>query len=309
MMMNSKKSFSEANKSSLFVGNLSILCDEDALRKLFLPFGPVSSVRIKRGDDPQRSHLSYGFVDFVSIESADRAMQLNNVIFLGRALKIGRAEDFATRRSNRKNQLREAIEGTNNHSIPPTAQIHVSFATRQTQRPFCELQLRQVFGQFPNLVDVAIKKNVTSPTLQSGYAFVHYSMNDAGIRSALAAVECLNGRTVDGVKFECSVTHGLKTHLISLKSVQKSFSPALSKSNSDSFYAIRQAPSSTATPFSMHSFSSSWSEQNGLTSCSSSLSGSQSPLSFQSYEENNHNERYLLHLEHQVLSLIDEDFN
>mmetsp|Transcript_27414 Transcript_27414/g.29921 ORF Transcript_27414/g.29921 Transcript_27414/m.29921 type:complete len:309 (+) Transcript_27414:78-1004(+) len=305
-----------AQGRSVFVGNLPINCSEENLKQLFSPFGQISSIRLKKSDDPHRSHLSYGFVDFWKPSSAIAAMQLNNSLFGGRTIRVAPAEEAASRRLMKGQNLQEdpfrvtflsSLESKK--ETIQTAQIHVSFLTRQTQRPFCELDLRQVFGQFPNLVDVAIKKNVTSPTLQSGYAFVHYSMNDAGIRSALAAVECLNGRTVDGVKFECSVTHGLKTHLISLKSVQKSFSPALSKSNSDSFYAIRQAPSSTATPFSMHSFSSSWSEQNGLTSCSSSLSGSQSPLSFQSYEENNHNERYLLHLEHQVLSLIDEDFN
>lgn len=76
-----------------------------------------------------------------------------------------------------------------------------------------------------------------------GYAFVHYSMDDAGIRSALAAVECLNGRTADGVKYECSVTHGLKTFLQASHSYQGRQSP-VSIASSDQYYQAPYSPTS-----------------------------------------------------------------
>eukprot|EP01040_Poterioochromonas_malhamensis_P006208 gene6208-6681_t len=126
-----------AQGRSVFVGNLPINCSEENLKQLFSPFGQISSIRLKKSDDPHRSHLSYGFVDFWKPSSAIAAMQLNNSLFGGRTIRVAPAEEAASRRLMKGQNLQED--------------------------PF-----------------------------RSGYAFVHYSMNDAGIRSALAAVECLN---------------------------------------------------------------------------------------------------------------------
>lgn len=41
-------------------------------------------------------------------------------------------------------------------------------------------------------------------------------MNDDGIRSALMAIDQLNHATVNNVSFECTMSHGLKTYMLSL---------------------------------------------------------------------------------------------
>lgn len=67
-------------------------------------------------------------------------------------------------------------------------------------------------------MDVVVKKSVVNHDLgiHSGYGFVHYPMNDDGIRSALMAIDQLNHNTVNNVSFECTMSHGLKTYMLSL---------------------------------------------------------------------------------------------
>lgn len=54
--------------------------------------------------------------------------------------------------------------------------------------------------------------------IQSGYGFIHFSLTDEGIQSALAAVDEVNHTVINFISFECTVTHGLKTYLFSLRS-------------------------------------------------------------------------------------------
>lgn len=72
---------------SLFVGDLSISCNEDDLYKLFASYGTILEIRIKRNQNNTRS-LQYGFIDFSKEKSAISAMNyLNGVVFKGRPLK------------------------------------------------------------------------------------------------------------------------------------------------------------------------------------------------------------------------------
>lgn len=73
--------------TTLFLGDLSIHCDEKDLRELFHPFGIIEAIRVKR-NGADHSSLSYGFLKFSNRESAERAMlHLNGAMFCGRSLK------------------------------------------------------------------------------------------------------------------------------------------------------------------------------------------------------------------------------
>lgn len=73
--------------STLFLGDLSVYCTEKDIRKLFRPFGPIESIRVKRGSS-NKTNLSYGFIKFTFPESAEQAIKhLNGIMFLGRSLK------------------------------------------------------------------------------------------------------------------------------------------------------------------------------------------------------------------------------
>jgi RNA recognition motif-containing protein len=72
---------------SVFIGDLSVYCTEQDVQGLFQRFGAIEAVKLKRGS-VDRTHLSYGFVRFVSVESAQNALcQLQGYVFLGRPIK------------------------------------------------------------------------------------------------------------------------------------------------------------------------------------------------------------------------------
>ncbi len=144
--------------TTLFLGDLSVICDEIKLYELFSRFGAVESVQMKKSDrDPQRAHLGFGFVKFASHDSAETALQeMNGYFFLGRAIIVDWALDFGKKGSH-------CLEKTMApKSKPTTAQIHVMFVTRELNRRVSELDLGGVFSRYGNLVDIAIKKNATN---------------------------------------------------------------------------------------------------------------------------------------------------
>lgn len=146
--------------TTLFLGDLPVLCTEVGLRELFSQYGDVERVQLKKSDrDPQRAHLGFGFVKFTTRASAERALEeLNGKFFLGRALRVGWADDH-----NRVGAGTKASDPKKNHQ---TAQLHVSFTTRNPNKIVSEMDLGGVFSGFGNVVDIAIKKNVLNRVSQ-----------------------------------------------------------------------------------------------------------------------------------------------
>lgn len=72
---------------SLFIGDLSVHCTEKDIYAVFQSCGPIESVKVKQAFSHQ-SHSAYGFVTYMTVESAQRAMDtLQGAILLGRPLK------------------------------------------------------------------------------------------------------------------------------------------------------------------------------------------------------------------------------
>ncbi len=141
--------------TTLFLGDLAVICDENKLYDLFRRFGIIESIQLKKSDrDPQRAHLGFGFIKFSSRDSAERALQeMNGYFFLGRSMRVGWALDFGKKTSQ---SLMEPVSDPKKNQ---TAQIHVMFVTRELNRRVSELDLGAVFRRYGNLVDIAIKKN------------------------------------------------------------------------------------------------------------------------------------------------------
>jgi heterogeneous nuclear ribonucleoprotein A1/A3 len=71
----------------LFLGDLSLFCNEEDLRNAFQPYGNLVEVRIKRSKE-NKKNLSYGFVEYSSPIEAIKAMQvMDGKLLCGRALK------------------------------------------------------------------------------------------------------------------------------------------------------------------------------------------------------------------------------
>lgn len=74
-------------RSTVFVGNLSVFCSERDIQQVFEPYGNIVEIRMAKSEDNNK-HLSYGFVKFDNVASAQLAMgDLNGLILCGRPLK------------------------------------------------------------------------------------------------------------------------------------------------------------------------------------------------------------------------------
>lgn len=72
---------------TIFVGNLSIYCQESDIWELFSAFGPIESIHLKTSTQG-RGGLTYGFIKYSDRSCADNALQaLNGKLLLGRPLR------------------------------------------------------------------------------------------------------------------------------------------------------------------------------------------------------------------------------
>ena len=151
---------------TLFVGDLSVVCDEAQMFDLFSPFGPIESIQLKRNElDPQKTHLGYGFVKYASVSDAGNALShLNGVLFLGRRLRVGWAGEYPRSQTTGRLSQEEMVIGhnTNTPKINQTAQVHFTFVSGKYLVPVTENDLRQIFVGYGEVVDVVIKKNIVN---------------------------------------------------------------------------------------------------------------------------------------------------
>lgn len=78
----------------LFVGDLSIFCTEADMLQAFQPYGEIVEVKIMRCDETHKN-LCYGFVKYVSMEDAQKAMDsLKSALLCGRPMRYHRRFDI-----------------------------------------------------------------------------------------------------------------------------------------------------------------------------------------------------------------------
>lgn len=130
------------------------LCNEKYVFELLSQYGELERVELKKSDrNPHRVHLGFGFVKFTSRGSAERALEeLNGYFFMGRALRVGWADDY--------NRIGSEVKARDPKKNREKAQLHVSFSCDDSLIMVSEMDLGLVFGVFGNVVDIAIKKNV-----------------------------------------------------------------------------------------------------------------------------------------------------
>ena len=95
---------------TLFVGDLSKLCEEAQLFNLFNNYGTIISIKIVRGFN--NTSLSYGFVVMSTEDEVRNAINyLNGVLFMGRYIKVAHAvrNELNTKRKKFKKQFINSI--------------------------------------------------------------------------------------------------------------------------------------------------------------------------------------------------------
>lgn len=96
---------------NIYVGNLSFNTTEDALRQLFVPFGPVNRVKIVM-DDYTGKPRGFGFVEMANAEDGEKAIAaLNGTLLDERALNVNEARPKKEQGSFRHQGLRKRGEG------------------------------------------------------------------------------------------------------------------------------------------------------------------------------------------------------
>lgn len=93
-----------------------------------------------------------------------------------------------------------------------SAQLHFSFISKQHVHVVTEATVRDVFLNFGEVKDVTIKKTATNQGSgeQTGYGFVHYSLTDAGIQSAIKAAKIIRQVHINQVLYDCRLTWSLE---------------------------------------------------------------------------------------------------
>jgi RNA recognition motif-containing protein len=88
---------------NIYVSNLGFGVQNEDLKKLFTPYGDVSSVNVIMDKVTNRSR-GFGFVDMPSAESAETAIkELNGVSVEGRSIKVNEAKPREERSSGGRN--------------------------------------------------------------------------------------------------------------------------------------------------------------------------------------------------------------
>jgi len=196
------------SKTSLFLGDLAIFCEEHDIREVFSPFGEIIEIKVMRNTETYQ-HMSYGFLTFLDPLSAKCAMtDMNGYILCGRPLRIRWA-------SHRTSNGSKSID-THSDSPVNVPSIHCTFISYQVDFMVTEASLRDLFSQYGTVMDVAIKKSTIHKEIprQSGYGFIHFSTYPEGITSALEAVKYLNDATISNVHYKSSISHNLNKLLM-----------------------------------------------------------------------------------------------
>lgn len=107
--------------------------------------------------------------------------------------------------------------GNSNSKALRSAQVHISYLTKQLVTIVTEQMILELFSTFGKVIEVSLKKKCvdTEMCIQNGYGFVHYPLTAEGIESALRAVETLHQVTINNISYDCSVSNQLKQVLMS----------------------------------------------------------------------------------------------
>lgn len=156
--------------ASLYVGDLHMDCTEALLYEAFSRAGNVASCRVCR-DSATRRSLGYAYVNYYSVQDAERALQtLNYMSIRGKPIRVMWSQRDPERRRNTASNV--FVKG-----------LDLSIDTKA---------LHDTFSIFGNILSCKVATNSVGKS--RGYGFVHYESEEA----AKEAIAQVNGKQIEG---------------------------------------------------------------------------------------------------------------
>ncbi|KAJ2783202.1 hypothetical protein GGI15_002666 [Coemansia interrupta] len=164
--------------SRLYVGSINFELTDEHIHQVFSEFGPVRSVSMSK-DPASGRHKGYGFVEFEVPEAAALALEaMNGTVLGGRALKIGRPNNYET----------SVAQG---FPQPPKERIYVA----NVNRAISEDVLKEIFEPFG-----AVGACVLAPDLATrqhrGWGFIEFAEAAAAEQAVVAMNQFMLGNLV-----------------------------------------------------------------------------------------------------------------
>ncbi|EPQ28277.1 uncharacterized protein PFL1_04104 [Pseudozyma flocculosa PF-1] len=170
----------------LYVGNLSPRVTDTMLHEIFSVAGPVQSVKIIPDRSFTQGGLSYGFVEYVDMRSAEAAVQTldgRNIFDSEITVKWAKQSHHPSLQSAEHS---EREEGTGNYHV----------FVGDLSQDVTDAVLRQAFSGFPSLADVRVMFDMVTGKSR-GYGFVSFTTKaDAEQSIATMNGEWLAGRAI-----------------------------------------------------------------------------------------------------------------
>ena len=139
------RSSSGASKATLFLGDLSSVCTEEDIEKVFLPYGKIRHIRIQRSPT-SCSSLGYGFIRMGNPMEAMRAKEeLDGFLLCGRKIRV---RDAAF-----------GVGGEVASKAPPKNSLFVRFTALSRSSFTDEEKIRAIYSQLGPISDVSIRES------------------------------------------------------------------------------------------------------------------------------------------------------
>lgn len=148
----------EQQPNKVFIGGLSVNCEEQELTEFLERFGPLTKVEVIK-DSKTRAHKGYAFATFLHRRDMQRAIGKNHVL---------RSKQF---------EIREFVDSnTNSEYLDRIAKRKIFISN--IKEPITEKDLSEFFAAFGPIEELTISRDATTG-LSKGFGFVLFSEEES----------------------------------------------------------------------------------------------------------------------------------
>jgi len=161
--------------TTIFLGNLSYECDEEAIRAAFADCGEIKSLRLMKDD--AGASKGFGYIEFADFAASAAAIRKDNMELCGRNVHL----DYAQPRIERAPVASSPRAPTN----PPSSTLFLGGLSYKATTD----DIRAAFNHFGTITDVriTIDRDTSRP---KGFGYVSFST----VEEAQAALSAMNGQ-------------------------------------------------------------------------------------------------------------------